>query len=184
MTDLSKEKLDLSPEVKKKRGPKKSIGNSLSKGVGLFDHIKHIRSIQDPNYFKGLNELDLKSFNHFMILKALSMNPLLLDDVSILFRYFDKIPSAQFYQLLIGLIPADRKYYPWVKSKINSISNELIDLFVRYYDISKKEANEYIILLSSTEKGKNELKNLCEDFGLEDKEIELALKFRKDEDNE
>src|SRR5271169_6605245 len=101
MIKMTEEKELLSES--KKKGQKKSKGNSLAKGIGLFDHIKHIRSIQDPNYYRNLSDLDSKSFNHFMILKALSMNPVLLEDISNLFRYFDKIPSPQFYKLLIGL---------------------------------------------------------------------------------
>ena len=169
------------PEIKK-RGRKK-LENLPVKGIGLFDHIKHIRCIQDPDYFKNLTDLDKKSFNHFMILKALSMNPALLDDISSLFRYFDKIPSPQFYQLLIGLIPPDhpKKYYPWIKAKKQSYSNELLALISRYFEISKKEAGEYITLLSSTEKGKKELEDLVRAYGLTDKEIKSIMEGKEDE---
>ena len=169
------------PEIKK-RGRKK-LENLPVKGIGLFDHIKHIRCIQDPDYFKNLTDLDKKSFNHFMILKALSMNPSLLDDISSLFRYFDKIPSPQFYQLLIGLIPPDhpKKYYPWIKAKKRPYSNELLELISRYFEISKKEAGEYITLLSSTEKGKKELEDLVRAYGLTDKEIKSIMEGKEDE---
>ena len=170
------------PEIKKK-GRKKLENLPAIKGIGLFDHIKHIRCIQDPDYFKNLTDLDKKSFNHFMILKALSMNPALLDDISSLFRYFDKIPSPQFYQLLIGLIPPDhpKKYYPWIKAKKQPYSNELLELMSHYFETSKKEAGEYITLLSSTEKGKKELEDLVRAYGLTDKEIKSIMEGKEDE---
>jgi hypothetical protein len=68
---------------------KKSRVNKTSKSIGLFDHIKQINQIQDPNYFDNLTESDKKSFNHFIILKGLSMNPDNLDIVNLLYRYFD-----------------------------------------------------------------------------------------------
>ncbi len=164
----------------KKRGRKK-LENPTIKGIGLFDHVKHIRSIQNSDYFKSLTELDVKSFNHFMILKALSMNPALLEDISTLFRYFDKIPSPQFYQLLIGLIPPDKRFYPWVKAKKVPFNVKLIELISMYFEISQKEAAEYATLLFSTDKGKKELENLCRAYGLTDKEVEEIMKGYDDE---
>jgi hypothetical protein len=165
----------------KRKGRKKKEGTI--KGIGLFDHIKHIRGVQDPDYFKNLPELDVKSFNHFMILKALSMNPSLLEIVSTLFRYFDKIPSAQFYQLLIGLIPTDTKFYPWIKAKKQPYSNQLLELVTCYFEISQKEAGEYATMLCSSEKGRKELEELCRDFGLTEKEVESAMKGNSNDES-
>ena len=177
----SNDKSELTTEPKK-RGRKK-LENPTIKGIGLFDHVKQIRIIQDPNYFKNLTELDKKSFNHFMILKALSMNPALLEDISTLFRYFDKIPSPQFYQLLIGLIPSDhpKKYYPWVKAKKMPFSKKLIELISTYFQISQKEAIEYATLLSFTDNGRRELEDICKTYGLTDKELEFAMKGNDEE---
>jgi hypothetical protein len=167
----------------KKRGRKKVVENPTVKGIGLFEHVKHIRIVQDPDYFKSLTDLDKKSFNHFMILKALSMNPALLEDISTLFRYFDKIPSPQFYQLLIGLIPPDhpKKFHPWVKAKKSPFSKKLLELISTYFEISQKEAASYAMLLYSTDNGKKELEDICKTYGLTDKEIELAMKGNDEE---
>ena len=118
-----------------------------------------------------------------MILRGLSMNPELLDYTT-LFKYFDKIPSPQFYQLLIGLIPVEykRKFYPWIKSSKKPYKKQLISLFSTYYEISSKEAIEYIKILFSTENGKKELENLCSSFGLTERETEEAMERKDDED--
>ena len=95
------------PKDTKRKGRKKT--ESSVKGIGLFDHIKQVRCIQDPDYFKNLTDVDTKSFNHFMILKALSMNPALLGYISDLFKYFDKIPYS-------STIPHERVYNQFVQS--------------------------------------------------------------------
>lgn len=173
-----------SDSVVKKRGRKKVVKEeSAVKPIGLFDHVKHIRSVQNPNYYKNLSELDKKSFdtNHFMILRALSMNPDILDEVSTVFRYFDKIPSPQFYQLLIGLIAPDKRFYPWVKGKKSPFGRRLLELIAQYFEISEKEAEEYATLLHTTDGGKKELEELCRDFGLGEKEVEAVMKGKDDE---
>ena len=179
MTKLSDDKSDL------KSGPKKRGRKKLEtqKGLGLFDHVKQIRIVQDPEYFKNLSDLDKKSFNHFKILKALSMNPALLEDMATIFRYFDKIPSPQLYQLLIGLIPADypKSFYPWIKSKKVPFNKRLLELISKYFEISQKESSEYATLLYSTDKGKKELEDFCRVYGLTDKEIETVMKRNDDE---
>jgi len=144
------------------------------KALGLFDHVKHIRTIQSPDYYSKLTELDRKSFNHFMILQALSMDPQLLSVVSTIYRYFDIIPSPQFYQLLIAFIPKNSTFYPWIGSK-NKYKKELLDLIVRRFEVSTQQAEEYVDLLSLTDEGVNSLVYICQGFGKTDNEIQDLL---------
>lgn len=168
-----------SPAKKKKGKP----ASEKPKGLGLFDHVKHIRGVQDPNYFDSLTELDEKSFNQFMILKALSMNPELLDDVAMLYKYLElKIPNRQFYKLLITLVPLDRRYYPWVKAKKKPFGKELLNYLSQWFEVSTKEAQDYAAILSQTEKGKRELFNICQGFGLSDQEIEKVMSNKDEEE--
>lgn len=165
----------------KRRGRKKS--ESSVKSLGIFDHIKHIRTVQDPDYYKNLSDLDRKTFNPFMILRGLSMNPALVENMAFLYKYFDKIPHAQFYQLLINFVPIEspKKFYPWVKAKKKPVSEELIDMLSRYYEISHAEALDYGIMLSKTDKGIKELEDLCKDYGLTEKEMKEALEGTENE---
>jgi len=165
-TSLSKKKLTIND------GPKRK---------SLFDHVKAIRQIQDPNYYLNLSEDDRKSFNHFMILRALSMDASILEDIAQLYQVVDKIPSPQFYQLLISIIPRSNMFYPWVKSKVIKHNKELAELVAKRFKISKYQANEYVTLLLRTEEGQEELVNICRFFGLEDKEIEKFFEDKKDE---
>jgi len=145
--------------------------------LGLFDHVKHIRTIRDPDYYKNLSEDNKKSFdlNHFMILKALSMNPQFLEYISILYRFFDVIPSEKFYKLLISYLPDDSTYYPWVKGKGGKYKIELMELISRRFEVSMQHAEEYIDILSLTNEDISSLVYICQGFGKYDDEIQQLL---------
>lgn len=153
------------------------------KGLGLFDHVKHIKEVRDPDYFKNLSDLDRKTFSHFMILRALSMNPALCDDVSGLYKYFDIIPPAQFYTVLSTILPRDRTFYKWVKAtKKHKFSNKLIELVAQRFEVSRKEAIDYVSILSDTKEGIKILIDICKGWGLTDKEIDNVMNNKDDDE--
>lgn len=142
------------------------------KKLSFFDHVKHIRQVQDPLYYVKLSDDDKKTFNHFMIIRALSMDEDLVEDMANLYIIFDKIPSPQFYQLLIALVPKSNKYCQWIKTKKFKNTKELIKIVADRFTVPGYQANEYINLLLRTEDGQNELIDICKGTGLSDKEIE------------
>ena len=160
---------------------KKSESKNLPKRKSLFDHVTAIRKVQDPNYYTDLSEDDRKSFNHFMILRALSMDASIVEDMAQLYQLFDKIPSPQFYQLLIALVPKSNRFYPWVKSGKMKHKKQLLELVAKRFKVAKYEANDYINLLLRTDLGQAELVSICKAFGLEDKEVEDLFGDSKDE---
>lgn len=164
----SKKASDSEPKLK---APKK---------LSVFDHVKHIRQEQNPNYFTSLPEEDRKSFNHFMIVRALSMDEELVETMAQLYPIFDKIPSPQFYQLLIAIVPKSNRYYPWIKSKKLKHKKELLEYVRQRFTVSRHQANEYINILLRSELGQFELVNICKAFGLDDNEIEDLFAEDKD----
>lgn len=151
-----------SPKKDKEVGPKRR---------SLFDHVNAIRRDKDPNYYRNLSEDDRKSFNHFMILRALSMDEHIVEDMAQLYQIFDKIPSAQFYQLLVAIVPKSNQYFQWIKTRYLKHNKELLALVAKRFTVSKKQANEYINLLLRTEEGQGELVNICKVYGLSDAEV-------------
>lgn len=147
----------------------------------LFDHVKHIRQVQDPNYYKELSPDEKKSFNHFMILRALSMDADIVEDMAMLYQYFDKIPSPQFYQLLIALVPKSNRYYPWVKSKKLKHKKDLLGYVAKRFQVSTFQANEYVNILLRTENGQSELVDIVKAFGLDDKQIEELFEEKSED---
>jgi len=117
-----------------------------------------------------------------MILRALSMDATIVEEMAQLYQLFDKIPSPQFYQLLIAVVPKDFRFYPWIKSKKMTHKKELLALVSKRFQVSKFEANEYVNLLLRSEDGQAELVNICRAFGNSEAEIEALFNPKKDEE--
>jgi hypothetical protein len=155
--------------------------SDLPKRRSLFDHVNHIRKVQDPDYYVNLSEDDRKSFNHFMLIRAFSMDESMVEDMAQLYQIFDKVPPPQFYQLLIALVPKSNRFYPWIKSKMLKHDKKLLDYVAKRFKVSKYQANDYVNLLLRTEEGQGELVLILKSFGLEDKEVEEMFEEKKDE---
>jgi hypothetical protein len=59
------------PSPKKSRKTSVDPNNVTSKALGLFDHVNHIKGVQDPKYFDTLTDADKKSFTHTQTPKLL-----------------------------------------------------------------------------------------------------------------
>jgi hypothetical protein len=164
-----------------KKSKKTSAEDNAPKRSTLFDHVKHIRQVRDPEYYNNMSEDNRKSFNHFMILRALSMDESIVEPMAELYQIFDKIPSPQFYQLLLAIVPRSMRFYPWVKSKSMKNSKELLELVAKRFTVAKYQANEYVNLLLRTEEGQIELGYICQAFGLSDKETEDLFEEKEKE---
>lgn len=149
-----------------------------AKKLSVFDHVKEIRQIQDPDYYINLSENDKATFNLFIILRALSMDSELVEDMASLYQYLDKIPPAQFYTLLIAMVPKSNRFYPWVKSKSFKHKQELIEVVAKRFQVSKRQANAYINILIKSNDGQNELVEICQAFGLTEDEINKLFEPR------
>lgn len=173
------------PRSRGQKPKRQSNKSEVPKTIGLFDHIKHIQYVRDPRYYEKLSEQDKKAFksNLFLILRGLSMNPSFVDCAAYLYQYLDIIPPAQFYQILLELYPKHRykEFYRWIKSKKNKDGIDarkektVLDLVVKKYEISRKEAADYVKVFRSTKQGKEELFDLCRGYGLTDKEVEAMV---------
>lgn len=116
-----------------------------------------------------------------MILRALAMDDTLVELMAELYQVFDKIPSPQFYQMLIAFVPKNHRFCPWVKSRAMKHNKVLLGHVSKRFQVSKYQANDYVNLLLRNEEGQGELVNICKAFGLEDKEIEELFEEKKEE---
>lgn len=144
----------------------------------LFDHLKAITQYQDPNYWEKLSDADKKTFSNFMVHRFLSMNPDWVDIISDLSVYTQTLPPDILYKTLIGLIPKGRYYLKYVKGKKDEKYEPwLVELLVVDYSVSKKEALDYLEILYATREGRENIKYICEKYGIEKKQItKLKLK--------
>ena len=144
----------------------------------LFDHLKAITQYQDPNYWEKLSDADKKTWSNYMVHRFLSMNPDWVDIISDLSVYTQTLPPDILYKTLIGLIPKGRYFLKYVKGKKDEKYEPwLVELLVIDYSVSKKEALDYLEILYATREGRENIKYICEKYGIEKKQItKLKLK--------
>ena len=144
----------------------------------LFDHIKEITSVQNPKYWDTLEDSDKKTWSNYMIHRFLSMNPDWITVLSEIQPYTQVLEPKQLYLALIGLLPKGRHYLKYIKGKNDTkYESWLVELIIKEFTSSKKEALEYLEIFYATKEGRENIKYICEKYGTEKKLItKLKLK--------
>jgi hypothetical protein len=145
----------------------------------LFDHLNAITSEQDPNYFDKLSEEDLKSWSNFMVNRFLSMKPEWVELIATLLPLSQTLSPKEMYSLYINVIPKGKYFLKYIKGKSeDKYERFLIDLIKKEFLVSETHAIEYIEILYSMREGRENIKYICEKYGIEKKEItKLKLKI-------
>lgn len=144
----------------------------------LFDHIKAVTQFQDPNYWDKLEESDKKTWSNYMIHRFLSMNSDWIEVLSEIQPYTQVLEPKQLYLALIGIIPKGRYFLKYTKGKKdNKYESFLVDIIKQDFMCSSKEAEDYCEILYSTREGRENIKYICERYGVDKKQItKLKLK--------
>jgi len=150
----------------------------MAKPKTLFDHIKAVTQFQDPKYWDKLEESDKKTWSNYMIHRFLSMNPDWIETISEIQPFTQTLEPKQLYQLLIGLLPKGRYYLKYTKGKKETkYESFLLELIKQDFQCSSSEALDYCEILYATREGRENIKYLCEKYGVDKKEItKLKLK--------
>jgi hypothetical protein len=157
-------------KVTKKKTKKNSLG---PKKKILFDHIGHIREKQTPNYFETLTDADKKTFVNYMINRFLSMDYNLVEVIDQLQKHSVGLKPRDYYRVLIEIVPRGRSFHKYIKATKSSTNDvELVEFIASHFEVSEKEADEYVNLFKLTDSGFAELRELCAKYGKEPKEIE------------
>ena len=145
----------------------------------LFDHIKAVTQFQDPKYWDKLDEADKKTWSNYMVHRFLSMNPDWIQVLSEIQPYTQILEPQQLYLALIGILPKGRHYLKYTKGKkTDKYEAWLIDLLKQEFSCSSHEAEDYCEILYSTKEGRENIKYLCERYGIDKKQItKLKLKL-------
>jgi len=145
----------------------------------LFDHITNITSVQNPKYWDSLEDADKKTWSNYMVHRFLSMNPDWIEVLSEIQPYTQVLEPKQLYLALIGILPKGRYYLKYTKGKKSEkYESWLVDLLINEFMCSTKEAEDYCEILYSTKEGKENIKYICEKYGIDKKQItKLKLKI-------
>ena len=113
-----------------------------------FDHIKNLHT--KKRTWNDFNDEEKKSFNVFIINKALSMNPNYLGIVNMVqnFTGLNQILSQkEVFNLYYSLLPTKFKFYKWIKGEKTKKEKEKAEYLAMHFKISTREAYDYLKIL-------------------------------------
>ena len=113
-----------------------------------FDHIKNLHT--KKRRWEDFNDEEKKSFNVFIINKALSMNPNYLNIVNMVqnFTGLNQILSPkEVFNLYLNLLPNKFKFYKWIKGEKTKKEKEKAEYLAMHFNVSTREAYDYLQIL-------------------------------------
>ena len=114
-----------------------------------FDHIKNLHTKQRS--WDDFNDEEKKSFNIFIINKALSMNPNYLSIVNMVQRYTNNLlDPKEVFNLYFNLLPNKFRFYKWIKGTKDK-NKEKYQILAQHFKCSSREAKDYMELLNKKE---------------------------------
>ena len=113
-----------------------------------FDHIKNLHT--KKRTWNDFNDEEKKSFNVFIINKALSMNPNYLGIVNMVqnFTGLNQILSQkEVFNLYYSLLPTKFRFYKWIKGEKTKKDKEKAEYLAIHFKVSTREAYDYLQIL-------------------------------------
>ena len=113
-----------------------------------FDHIKNLHT--KKRTWDDFNDEEKKSFNVFIINKALSMNPNYLGIVNMVqnFTGLNQILSQkEVFNLYYSLLPNKFRFYKWIKGEKTKKEKEKAEYLAMHFKVSTREAYDYLRIL-------------------------------------
>ena len=113
--------------------------------MNIFDHIKNITTNKGPY-------LGDEGWNNWMINRYLSMDQDYVEVVNIVQKNTWQMKGEYLYNLYKDLIPKQYKFLKYIKPTKKVVYNqEEVDAVSTYFEVSKKQAKEYISMLPKDE---------------------------------
>jgi hypothetical protein len=111
----------------------------------IFDHIKNITTTKGPY-------LGDEGWNNWMINRYLSMDPEYCEVVNLVQKNTWQMKGEYLYNLYKDLIPQQYKFLKYIKaSKKTDYKKDDVYAVKTYFEISEKQAREYIEMLPADE---------------------------------
>ena len=113
-----------------------------------FEHVKNLHT--KKRRWEDFNDEEKKSFNVFIINKALSMNPNYLGIVNMVqnFTGLNQILSQkEVFNLYYSLLPTKFRFYKWIKGEKTKKEKEKAEYLAMHFEVSIREAYDYLKIL-------------------------------------
>lgn len=113
--------------------------------MNIFDHIKNITTNKGPY-------LGDEGWNNWMINRYLSMDQDYVEVVNIVQKNTWQMKGEYLYNIYKDLIPKQYKFLKYIKpTKKIEYNQDEVDAVASYFEVSKKQAKEYINMLPKDE---------------------------------
>jgi len=136
-----------------------------------FDFLKlaHNKKVN----WDELTEDEQKSWNTFIINRALSFNSDYLDIVNKIQPYTGgQLTPAEIFKYYQSMLPSNFRFQKWIKgNKTKSFNPDMIEVVSSYLECSRKQAEDYLNILD-----KKEIKQLLKHIGMQDDQIKKLMK--------
>ena len=136
-----------------------------------FDYLKLVHNKKVK--WEDLNEEEQKSWNTFIINRALSFNSNYIDIVNNVQPHTGgQLTPAEIFKYYQNMLPNNFRFQKWIKGKKeNKYNPQLLALLSGYFECSCKQVEEYLKIMK-----KKDLKSLFISIGLQEGVIKKLIK--------
>ena len=138
------------------------------KKKSLFDHIKQITDVQNPNYWDEISDDDKKSWSNYMVNRFLSMKMDWVEFVNEVQKY--PLEPEQVYKIYTDILPKKRQWLKYIKGdKKMKYPKWVYEIVAKHLQCSMSDASEAVDMYELSHGGQAEL-------------VDILIKYGKTED--
>ena len=135
----------------------------------LFDHIKQITDVQNPNYWSDISDEDKKSWSNYMVNRFLSMKMDWIDIVNEVQKY-DLEPEIV-YKLYTNIFPKGKQWLKYIKGdKKMKYPKWVYEIVSKHLQSSMREASDAVEMYDISHGGQSELIDILMKYGKTEQE--------------
>tara|TARA_R110002020_G_scaffold128531_2_gene288066 strand:+ start:2812 stop:3267 length:456 start_codon:yes stop_codon:yes gene_type:complete len=140
------------------------------KAKSLFDHIKQITDVQNPNYWDDISDVDKKSWSNYMVNRFLSMKMDWVDIVNEVQKY--QMEPEMLYKVYTNIFPKGKQWLKYIKGdKKMKYPKWVYETVAKHLQVSMREANDAVEMYEISAGGQSELADILLKYGVDQKEI-------------
>tara|TARA_Y100000004_G_scaffold175575_1_gene215312 strand:+ start:750 stop:1187 length:438 start_codon:yes stop_codon:yes gene_type:complete len=135
----------------------------------LFNHIKQITDVQNPNYWDNISDEDKKSWSNYMVNRFLSMKMDWIDIVNEVQKY-DLEPEIV-YKLYTNIFPKGKQWLKYIKGdKKMKYPKWVYEIVSKHLQCSMREASDAVEMYDISHGGQSELVDILIKYGKTEQE--------------
>ena len=134
------------------------------KKKSLFDHIKQITDVQNPNYWDEISDDDKKSWSNYMVNRFLSMKMDWVEFVNEVQKY--PLEPEQVYKIYTDILPKKRQWLKYIKGdKKMKYPKWVYEIVAKHLQCSMREASEAVDMYELSHGGQAEFVEILIKYG-------------------